>query len=103
MAPRDDRHRRPGCLCLRDHLALQRFRVLATLRRALHENVEAKALALINDIVIDAGSAGLGEEARRLGCRVEAAAKVVVAPAEEPDMPTRWLHQSWSAIQSSVS
>jgi len=38
------------------------------------------------------------KKARRLGCRVETAAKVVVAPAEEPDMPTRWLHQSWPAI-----
>jgi hypothetical protein len=43
------------------------------------------------------------KKARRLGCRVGAAAKVVVAPADDPDMPTRPLLQSWPAIQSSVS
>ena len=43
------------------------------------------------------------KKARRLGCRVEAAAKVVVAPADEPDMPTIWLLQGWAAIHSRVS
>ena len=35
--------------------------------------------------------------------RVEAAANVVVAPADDPDMPTRWFVQGCAAIHSSVS
>src|SRR5581483_6772530 len=52
----------------------------------------------------DAGGVEPGPRHRRLAMRrVEAAAKVVVAPAEEPDMPIRPLPQSWAAIHSSVS
>ena len=43
------------------------------------------------------------KNARRLGWRVAAAAKVVVAPADEPDMPTLPFVQFCAAIQSSVS
>jgi hypothetical protein len=40
---------------------------------------------------------------RNAGCPCDAAASVVVAAANEPDMPTVPLHQDWAAIQSSVS
>jgi hypothetical protein len=43
------------------------------------------------------------KNARRLGGLVEAAANVVVAPADDPDIPTRWLVQGCAAIHSNVS
>jgi hypothetical protein len=43
------------------------------------------------------------KNARRVGCRVDAAANAVVAPADDPDTPTLSLVQGCRAIHSNVS
>ena len=61
--------------------------------------VRGRTCILVDDMIDTAGTITKAAEA----LFKDGAAKVVVAPAEEPDMPTRWFVQGWRAIHSRVS
>ena len=62
------------------------------LRHPQPQPLHLDRVAFVDDVVVDARSADLREERAQVGCRCDAAANVVVAPADEPDMPIIRLH-----------